>query len=118
PGEGQLDVVLVGLTGADHPAVRPHRHTRRVGRFFPLQLLDHVRVRLLHERADASKRPAPPVVYRPGRRLAFLRSALLHELACYGVPGAEYAYGCPCVNGGNTCLRSADWDTSGSFAAT
>src|SRR5689334_15773676 len=72
--EGDLDVTLVGLTGADEPVMRPHRDARGVGWLSPLHLFDRIRIGLLNERADASERRAPPVARR-GARL--LRRALL-----------------------------------------
>src|SRR5262245_36208747 len=54
-GEGQLHGLLVCLTGADNPAVRPHRHS-------PLPLLDHFRVSLLDEHSDSSKHVATPII--------------------------------------------------------
>src|SRR5262249_6255456 len=93
-GEGQLDVALVCLTGADDPVVRPHWDPQRVGWLSPLQLLDHIRVALLDESPDASESLAPPVaqlfdpgLHQPGGRLrARLRRGGLRRWLLLGVP--------------------------------
>ena len=60
PGERELDLVLVGLTGADDPGVRPRRdpRARRLG---PLPLLDDVGVGRLDELAHPAQDLAAPV---------------------------------------------------------
>src|SRR5262245_5386447 len=54
-GERQLDEVLVALTGADHPAVLPHRHAP------PLPGLLDLGIDLVDQRTEVSERVAPPV---------------------------------------------------------
>src|SRR5436190_9132078 len=84
-GEGHLHVILVRLTGADHPGVVPDRDPS------PFPLLDHLGVDLLDESSDPSERLASPIaqilnplVYQLRRRtssFSFLRTALplLHD---------------------------------------
>src|SRR5829696_6945167 len=61
-GEGQLDVALVGLTGADEACVLPHRDPQHsVRRLSPFHRLDHVGVGRPDEAADPGERLAPPI---------------------------------------------------------
>lgn len=44
PGEGELDLVLIGLARADHAAVRPGGNACGVAGLFPLDLFHHRRI--------------------------------------------------------------------------
>src|SRR6185312_3034814 len=70
-GEGQFHHTLVGFAGADDPTIGPHRNAP------PLPFLDDFGGRLMDERADMGKHPAPPAaqfldprIDQPGRRFA------------------------------------------------
>src|SRR5262249_30388148 len=78
PGERELHRILVRLPRADHPATRPHRHSRRIRRLPPLHLLDDSRLRLLDQLADTPKHLPPPIRTAPissarGRALSLRR---------------------------------------------
>src|SRR5436190_8404024 len=61
-GEGQLDRLLVRLTGADDSVVRPDWDSRhRIRRLPPFPLLDDLGVGLADEHSDPSERLAPPI---------------------------------------------------------
>src|SRR5262245_51751284 len=65
PGESQLHVVLVCLTGADDPVVRPDRNSRWIGGLPPLHFLGDSWVCFLDELADTTKGfPAPVTEFR------------------------------------------------------
>src|SRR5262249_49835736 len=73
-GEGHFDDILVRLTGADDPVVRPHRNPgHRVRRLSPFHLLDHIGVGLLDEHSDASERLGPPIIQRLDSRIDEMR---------------------------------------------
>src|SRR3954469_7209460 len=77
-GESHLHHLLVRLAGADYSRVRPHRNSS------PLPLLDHLRVRLLHDAPDLSEHLPPPIaqlldprVDQLGGRVSFCSFAAL-----------------------------------------
>src|SRR5688572_3657550 len=70
-GERQLHGILVGFARANDSGVRPH------GNPSPLPLLDHFRVGLLDENADASERLAAPITQLFDTRIDQLRRSLL-----------------------------------------
>src|SRR5262249_32269413 len=91
-GEGHLHDVLVGLACADDSVVLPDRNPS------PLPFLDDVGIGFLDQGAEPAEHRAPPVaelldscVYQFGRRLAFLRLALLHARCASVVPRPPYA---------------------------
>ena len=61
PREGQLDLVLVSLAGADDAVVLPHRDAGGVRRLAPLAGLGDARNRLADQRADAVESRRAPV---------------------------------------------------------
>jgi hypothetical protein len=65
PGEGQLDHLLVGLSRADDPGVRPHGRAHGLAGLDPLALLDDVRVRLVDDAADLRQGLGAPAPQRP-----------------------------------------------------
>ena len=79
-GEGHLHGVLVRLTGADDPVVRPDRDAHHpIRRLLPLPLLDHLGIGLLDQRANSRQRLVTPVTSAARRRSALrLRDRLCH----------------------------------------
>lgn len=64
-GEGQLEHLFVGLSGADEPSVGPYGHPQWVAGLDPFALLHDVRVRLVDKAANLRQDLGAPATLRP-----------------------------------------------------